>query len=135
MKKVTENPEIREIWGIYNAFRAKNVVKTQKEFAEKLGINPNTLAGAFNEREGVNVENVLQKAREFSSQYDQTTEGNNSPNLATGDNYGEQKILSDNHTAERLVASMSGHSENSQAFNRYSEITHDMKETSLAALQ
>lgn len=111
MKKVTENPEIREIWGIYNAFRAKNVVKTQKDFAEKLGINPNTLAGAFNEREGVNVENVLQKAREFSAQYNQTTDGNNSPNLATGDNYGEQKILSDQHTAELLVQEMAAQRE------------------------
>lgn len=111
MKKVTENPEIREIWGIYNAFRAKNVVKTQKDFAEKLGINPNTLAGAFNEREGVNVENVLQKAREFSAQYNQTTGGNNSPNLATGDNYGEQKILSDQHTAELLVQEMAAQRE------------------------
>ena len=36
---------------------------------------------------------------------------------------------------KRLVASMSGHSENSQAFNRYSEITRDMKATTLAALQ
>ena len=111
MKKVTENPEIREIWGIYNAFRAKNVVKTQKDFAEKLGINPNTLAGAFNEREGVNVENVLQKAREFSAQYNQTTDGNNSPNLATGDNYGEQKILSDQHTTELLVQEMAAQRE------------------------
>lgn len=111
MKKVTENPEIREIWGIYNAFRAKNVVKTQKDFAEKLGINPNTLAGAFNERDGVNVENVLQKAREFSAQYNQTTDGNNSPNLATGDNYGEQKILSDQHTAELLVQEMAAQRE------------------------
>jgi hypothetical protein len=111
MKKVTESPEIREIWGIYNAFRAKNVVKTQKDFAEKLGINPNTLAGAFNEREGVNVENVLQKAREFSARYEQTTCGNNSPNLATGDNYGEQKILSDQHTAELLVQELAAQRE------------------------
>ena len=36
---------------------------------------------------------------------------------------------------KRLVASMSGHSENSQAFNRYSEISRDMKQTALNALQ
>ena len=36
---------------------------------------------------------------------------------------------------KRLVASMSGHSENSQAFNRYSEISRDMKQTALNAMQ
>ena len=50
MKKVTENPEIREIWGIYNAFRAKNVVKTQKEFAALLGKNEQTISAAIRAR-------------------------------------------------------------------------------------
>lgn len=34
---------------------------------------------------------------------------------------------------KRLVASMTGHSENSQAFNRYSEITREIKQAALAA--
>lgn len=36
---------------------------------------------------------------------------------------------------KRLVAAMSGHSENSQAFNRYSEIDRNMKTTALAAIE
>lgn len=36
---------------------------------------------------------------------------------------------------KRLVASMSGHSENSQAFNRYSEISRDMKTAALDVLK
>lgn len=36
---------------------------------------------------------------------------------------------------KRLVASMSGHSENSQAFNRYSEISREMKSGVLSAIE
>lgn len=44
------------------------------------------------------------------------------------------QIVYSQTTDKRLVASLTGHSENSQAFNRYSEISREMKERALQIL-
>ena len=111
MKNDEKTPETAKIWAIYNALRAKNIVKTQKDFAQLLGLNPNTIAGVFNEREGVNARNVLRIAREKAVEHGIMIEnGDNSPAITQNGN-GEQKILGDSKTAELLVQELAAQRE------------------------
>lgn len=105
MEKSQKNAEIEKIWAIYNALRAKNIVKTQKNFAEFLGINQNTLAGVFNGREGCSSSKTLRKAESKLAELGITIEtgGEHSPAIVQNGN-GEQKILGTD--AEEIVKTL-----------------------------
>ena len=71
--KTTENTprnaEISEILYLFNALRLKNVVKSQKNFADILGCDPNTLSGVLNGNPKFNARNLSTKAKAIAAQY------------------------------------------------------------------
>lgn len=111
MKKDVKNAEIAEILRIYYAFKQENHVKRQKDFAELLGLNPNTLSGALGGREGVSTKNVLRLAREKAAEFGIMIEQGEHSQVITQGDHGEQKILGDSKTAELLVQELAAQRE------------------------
>lgn len=102
--------QIGEILTVYNALRVKNVVKSQKEFAQILGISEQTLSAAIRGRGNYLTPKLCARVRDTASKHGvQITTGDNSPAVQTGDNFGEQKILSsDNEKWFALVSKKIG---------------------------
>lgn len=99
-ENATKNPKIGEIWGIFCAFRAQKLVKSQKDFAQLCGISDQTLSAALRNREGYLTDNLLSRVRETARQYGVDISGTlNAGGDVTIDN--SQKILpADTDTAK-----------------------------------
>ena len=102
-QKDAKNAQIGEILAVYNALRLQNVVKSQKEFAQLLGISEQTLSAAVRGRDGYLTDKLMRKVKETAAGFNIKTEGEHSPAIVQNGN-GEQKILDGN--AEGIVKTL-----------------------------
>ena len=109
--KMTKNEQIALISSVFDALRAQKVVNSQKDFAALLGKNEQTISAAMRGRDGYLTDSLVRLVESVATTYGISTTGNNSPAIGAivgGDN---QKILSDQHTAELLVQEMAAQRE------------------------
>lgn len=109
--KMTKNEQIALISSVFDALRAQKVVNSQKDFAALLGKNEQTISAAMRGRDGYLTDSLVRLVESVASTYGISTSGDSSPAIGAivgGDN---QKILSDNHTAELLVQEMAAQRE------------------------
>ena len=109
--KMTKSEQIALISSVFDALRAQKVVNSQKDFAALLGKNEQTISAAMRGRDGYLTDSLVRLVESVAATYGISTAGDNSPVIGTivgGDN---QKILSDQHTAELLVQELAAQRE------------------------
>lgn len=109
--KMTKNEQVALISSVFDALRAQKVVNSQKDFAALLGKNEQTISAAMRGRDGYLTDSLVRLVESVASTYGISTSGDSSPVIGAivgGDN---QKILSDQHTAELLVQEMAAQRE------------------------
>lgn len=94
-ENIQKSGKIAAIMYSYNVLRMKNAVKSQKDFANLLGVNEQTISSALRGRDGYLTDNLMRKISAYMQrEYGIDIYNASDITIASGNNVGgDQKIL------------------------------------------